>query len=104
MTPRVWVEQIEFNDGSRLDFGKSDIVVIVGPNNSGKSATLRSIRDLLTSGGTSPIVSKLTRKQEGSIEDVITRLSSFTKISEPLSDNPRYVAFGATVHTSQLTP
>lgn len=39
----VHVKSITFNDGTTLDFGKSDIVVLTGTNNAGKSCLLREI-------------------------------------------------------------
>lgn len=39
----VHVKSITFNDGTTLEFGKSDIVVLTGTNNAGKSCLLREI-------------------------------------------------------------
>ena len=42
--PNVYVESLVFNDGTSLAVNKDDIVVFVGPNNVGKSQTLRDIQ------------------------------------------------------------
>lgn len=42
--PNVYVERLVFNDGTSLAVNKDDIVVFVGPNNVGKSQTLRDIQ------------------------------------------------------------
>lgn len=39
----VSVESLSFSGGQTVQFGPNDLVVIVGPNNSGKSATLREM-------------------------------------------------------------
>ena len=38
--PTAWIEEASFSDGSKVAFNENDIVVFVGPNNSGKSASL----------------------------------------------------------------
>lgn len=42
----IHVKSITFNDGTTLEFGKSDIVVLTGTNNAGKSCLLREINNL----------------------------------------------------------
>lgn len=41
--PNLYIEKLLFNNGESLEIGKGDIVVFVGPNNVGKSRTLRDI-------------------------------------------------------------
>ena len=41
--PIVLLQDITFNDGTVIKLGEEDIIVIVGPNNAGKSATLREL-------------------------------------------------------------
>jgi hypothetical protein len=43
--PKVLVKSITFSDNTTIQLSGNDVVVIVGPNNSGKSATFRAIRD-----------------------------------------------------------
>ena len=45
MTLSVTLEQIEFSGGFELDLVEGDLLVVVGPNNAGKSALLSLIRD-----------------------------------------------------------
>ena len=44
MTARIWVSEIQFSDDSNIAIDKNDIVVLVGPNNAGKSASLKKAR------------------------------------------------------------
>lgn len=41
--PNIYVKSLTFNDGTTLSVNKNDIVVLVGPNNVGKSQTLKEI-------------------------------------------------------------
>jgi ABC-type cobalamin/Fe3+-siderophores transport system ATPase subunit len=101
MIPRLWVDQLTFSDGSTVQLGKSDIVVIVGPNNAGKSAALRAIRDKLSSNLKSPVVGDLSLGKEGTGDDVAEWLDTFTRKNEPLATDPVFQAFGVGVHGSQ---
>lgn len=49
MTPSFWVKSATFNNGTIIKFSSSDIIVLVGPNNSGKSMTLQNISSFLQS-------------------------------------------------------
>lgn len=42
--PTCYVKSIEFQCGQKLSLNSEEVIVIVGPNNSGKSCTLREIR------------------------------------------------------------
>lgn len=45
--PTIKVRSLTFSDGTKISIGPSDIVVLVGPNNSGKSKALDQIRNHL---------------------------------------------------------
>ena len=49
MKTRVWISEMTFSDDTTLQFDKDDIVVFVGPNNAGKSASLKEAASLLRS-------------------------------------------------------
>lgn len=46
MKPEFWIETLEFKNNSIINLKKNSIVVFVGPNNSGKSRTLKEISQL----------------------------------------------------------
>jgi energy-coupling factor transporter ATP-binding protein EcfA2 len=48
--PRAWLRSIQFTTGLKLDLNPHEVVVIVGPNNSGKSVFLRELQVLLLNG------------------------------------------------------
>jgi ABC-type multidrug transport system ATPase subunit len=43
MKAKVWIANIKFSDGSLIDFEPNQITVFVGPNNAGKSASLKEL-------------------------------------------------------------
>lgn len=43
--PSISIKKIIFNDGTSIDFKRDDIVLLVGPNNVGKSRTIKDLRD-----------------------------------------------------------
>lgn len=74
--PSVWISDLTFSSGYRLDLMHADIVVFVGPNNSGKSATLKEIEGYL-SGHETPrrVVKDIISKKIGTVEDVRSYLA-----------------------------
>ena len=46
MKPKVWIEKIKFSDNSEVTFDANQITVFVGPNNVGKSASLKELNIL----------------------------------------------------------
>lgn len=102
--PRVWVDSITFSDGSTLPFAQHDVVLIVGPNNSGKSEALRAIRNKVTdSAQQSLVVSNLTLERMGEPGDVVRWIEGLAKGNSNSSpDNPVYERFGTQVYRSQV--
>lgn len=49
--PIVKVSGVTFSDGGHFTFGPNDKIVLVGPNNSGKSLSLREIYRIISEGG-----------------------------------------------------
>lgn len=43
---RIWINKLSFEGGTEIELAEDSILVIIGPNNSGKSVTLRSIFSL----------------------------------------------------------
>ena len=101
--PRIAIRSIVFGDGTTVDFAANDIVVIVGPNNAGKSASLRAIRDKLQNAShASPVVQTVSIVRSGSIAVFSDWLLSWTvRQTESQPDNPVYQALGHAMHRSQ---
>lgn len=83
--PGGYIESITFNNGQELKLNKNDIVVLVGPNNAGKSQVIRDIYILAKSDKndiqTSNIVVSniFVHKNNVSIEPIINRTFSKDK-------------------------
>lgn len=94
-SPNVTITNILFNDGSTIELGSNDIVVIVGPNNSGKSLTLRSINEKLTSGKQSQVIDSITITKHGNDDDLINWIESWTITrNEPSNGKIVYQSLG----------
>jgi len=66
--PRAWITSIEFNDGTRIDIARHEILVVVGPNNAGKSAALRDILNKIQNTDNNYlVVAKVTVELEGDL-------------------------------------
>jgi len=75
MTTRIWISEIHFSDNTKIPLAKNDIVVFVGPNNAGKSATLKEATKLLISKASSNKVLKdITIEKEGDDKELFTLL------------------------------
>jgi hypothetical protein len=102
LEPRAWVEKVTFSDGTTITPSKDEIVVIVGPNNSGKSAALRGIRDKFANPASiSPVVTHVLTSREGDISDLLTWLESTTKRTDQPNQDHVYQALGAGIHMSR---
>lgn len=98
----ISIAELEFSDGSRLPFSPRDTVLIVGPNNAGKSATLRAIRDKLNrSAFESPVLNSLQIQRSGSVDEFVAWVEAWsTKVPGNPSD-PVFSFSGHSVHRSQ---
>jgi predicted ATPase len=98
------VSSVAFSDGQTIAFESTDVVLIVGPNNSGKSAALRGIRDRLHNPATqNPVVKAAQAKKTGTTEQLLDWLASWVmKREDGNPGNPVYHAFGHGLHLSQV--
>lgn len=76
--PSVSITSVTFSSGTTVDFGPKDKVVLVGPNNSGKSQALRDILDICRNGlkGRTSVVTGLELSKEGTLTDLKRFLDS----------------------------
>jgi len=103
MATRIWISEIKFSDDTTLQFEKSDIVVLVGPNNAGKSAALKEIVTLLkTKAMKEKILKDITIKKEGDETELFALLD---KIATKTPSNPNdmlYDGFGFQIWQSTV--
>lgn len=104
--PRAFVKSLKFNDGTVIDLNPNDIVVIVGPNNMGKSATLREIEQKVASPqSATTILNGIQIDRVGSSEGLASWLERTchkqVHINQP--SNPTFVRMGQSIGLAQAT-
>lgn len=78
--PRVWIEKLVLSDNSEIPISKDDVLVFVGPNNAGKTALLRGIKDKLErSSRANPVLKKIAIGRSGNDSDVKAWLEGIAK-------------------------
>jgi hypothetical protein len=75
------IESLTFADGSKIEVGAEDIIVFVGPNNAGKSATLREIDGHIAGNMAHIIIKNSVTRKQGSAADLREFLKESTKIT-----------------------
>lgn len=102
-TPRVAISSLTFSDGTDVPISPNDVVLVVGPNNAGKSAGLRAIREKLQNAAhKSPVLQSLQIQRTGSVDEFSSWLLGWTvRQMESPPDNPIYQALGHALHRNQ---
>ncbi|MEM8967534.1 MAG: hypothetical protein AAGE93_14030 [Bacteroidota bacterium] len=79
MAVRIWISDITFSDNTTLRFEKDDVIVFVGPNNAGKSASLKESAALLKSKAKKGKVLKdITIEKQGEGSELFVLLDEHT--------------------------
>jgi len=102
--PAFWLSELTFSDGTAVRLERNSVLVIVGPNNAGKSATLRAINALAQShDARSPVVRSAVFSRDGSKEEFTDWLNRVpTRNTEGAQTS--YSLSGATVHGAHAIP
>jgi predicted ATPase len=91
MIPKIWIEKIKFSDSSELTFEPNQITVFVGPNNAGKSATLKEINILTRQKNREGLVVKdFALKKEGTPDDLLNFIKEFSILQNTTNPEPHY--------------
>ncbi len=104
MATRIWINEITFSDNSTLQFEKDDIIVLVGPNNAGKSASLKEAASLLKSKNNKVKVLKdLKIEKEGDESGLLSLLdTAATKNYDSSPGKILYQGFGFNIWESSV--
>ena len=71
-----YISKIHFNDGTSLDIQQNDIIIFVGPNNAGKSQSLKDIYALSSNKIPTTVVSDVSiTKYVNKITDLLDSIS-----------------------------
>jgi len=102
-TPSVWITGLVFSDGSHIPCSPNEALVIVGPNNSGKSEALRGMRDRLQNPAhNNPVITKLTISRSGTDTDLLISLEGWAnKNAEAQPGNPMFSILGLGIYERQ---
>ena len=107
--PTVRFGSIKFSDGTDIKVGDSDIVVLVGPNNAGKSVALKELKKWLKNQQPGKVIKDATINPIGTQEDFEFYLRQYTKVtvdgnSVNVSGNGFSVGFGQIIDVKHLWP
>ncbi len=67
--PSVTFESLTFSDGTSIKLDPADVVVLVGPNNAGKSLALRELDDYLEGNSDKTVLTSLKLRKVGTEDD-----------------------------------
>jgi len=63
--PSLSFKKITFSSGQSIEFEDDEIIVLVGPNNAGKSATLRELQEFIARSGPKLVISDAVLQKTG---------------------------------------
>ncbi len=71
-----YVSKVHFNDGTYVDIQQNDIIIFVGPNNAGKSQSLKDIYTLASEKQQTTVVTDITiKKSSTNIKDLLDSIA-----------------------------
>ena len=99
MATRIWISEIKFSDDTTLQLEKDDVVVFVGPNNAGKSPSLKEMATLLKSKTRKGKVLKdISIEKEGDETELFTLLDKSATKNYNAPNNLLYQGFGFQIY------
>lgn len=98
MAISVTISKLQFNDGTEVELGDDDILVIVGPNNSGKSQSLRDIQQRVSGENPTKVVTGSSLRKVGTTEELETWIDA--RIKNRDTADPSAVGLGTTIPSS----
>lgn len=81
--PTLSFKEVTCSGRATLTFSEDEIVVFVGPNSAGKSATLREMKALVSRNGAHTVVKNASFQQTGKKGDLESYLERFAQKSKP---------------------
>jgi ABC-type lipoprotein export system ATPase subunit len=100
---KVWISEIEFSDKSIISVDENDIVVIVGPNNAGKSATLKEAAKMLRQkNDKGKVVLNININKSGSNEELVSHIGQFSQKTFQGNPEPYLQGFNFNIYQGSL--
>ena len=88
IAPSLTFSSITFSDGTVINLDSTDVVVLVGPNNAGKSLALRELHNSVGNPNSNrSVVTAVARRRSGSLQEVIAYLASNSEVSHDQNGN-----------------
>jgi len=95
MAVKFWINEIKFSDNTTIPFSREDIVVLVGPNNAGKSAALKEAVQLVQEKTyKSKVILNLEIQREGTEEELSSLIEKSAIKDTSRSPGVFYKGFG----------
>ena len=92
------LESITFSDGTTISLKPSDIVVLVGPNNAGKSVALRELESHVKKSFHGTVVRQIKFLRSGTQEELLAYLNRHTKKTINQNNDIIYNGFNFSVY------
>lgn len=99
--PSLSFESITFSDGQTLTFEDDEIVVFVGPNNAGKSASLRELQAWITNQKSQMVITNAIIKRNGNGNDLKKYLEA-QSLKLGIGGDLTYSGFGYSIHNQNI--
>ena len=100
--PAVRVRSLLFSDGTRISIDASDVVVLVGPNNTGKSRTLHEIEAQVSESSAGIVVKNVTFEYSGTVDELTSYIGEHSTLDESGRD-PVFKGYRFVVRSLQLS-
>ncbi len=101
LRPSLYASEVTFSDGTTINLEADDLVILVGPNNSGKSAALRQIQSALAHNVTRPVVRSIKTSTYGTSEQFREHVRENSQIASVYGDL-KYVGYNYAFRVSEL--
>ena len=92
-SPSITFETITFSDGTPIELGPTDVVVLVGPNNAGKSVALHELEEHLAGLSQGKVVNSVEIFKSGTAAD-FSKFVEKNLSSDIQNGNRRYRGYG----------
>jgi energy-coupling factor transporter ATP-binding protein EcfA2 len=99
--PSLSFESVTFSNGDTLQFDEDEIIVLVGPNNAGKSATLKELQQFVSKHVAQNVVKDAAFRRRGEQNELKTYLEKHASRIGGVTDY-RYAGLGYNIHHSHV--
>ena len=99
--PSVYFTEITFSDGSTIKLERNDVVVLVGPNNAGKSLALKELQTHLMGEYTGRVIKSAKFAKSGTLDELKALLEKHARRDHP-TDYPFFEGYDFRIAEDRL--